>query len=109
MNLSKIKIVVNSEEPDEIKERLIIQLIAEDEKVIPLVMKILQAEREEKKELISDSNAELSRALIVLDDDKLSYSKGVIAEPKWVVGEIKKHYIKYKHLIRCNFKVDGLD
>ena len=65
-------------------------------------------EREKREELILDSNAELSRALIVLKDDNLKYSKKIIADPKWVAGEIIKHYQKWKDYVKCNFKVDGL-
>ena len=45
---------------------------------------------------------------IVLKDDNLKYNKKIIADPKWVVGEIIKHYQKWKDYVRCNFKVDGL-
>jgi len=50
----------------------------------------------------------LSRALIVLNDNNLKYNKKVVAEPKWVVGEIKKHYLKWKDYIKCTFNVEGL-
>lgn len=108
MNVKKIKEVVNLDIPDEQKERYIISIIADDKKVIPTILEILNDEREKRENLILDSNVELSRALIVLNDDNLKYGKKIIAEPKWVVGEIIKHYQKWKDYVKCNFKVDGL-
>ena len=108
MNVEKIKEVVNLDISDEQKERYILAIIADDKKAIPTILNILNIEREKKEELILDSNAELSRALIVLKDDNLKYNKKIIADPKWVVGEIIKHYQKWKDYVRCNFKVDGL-
>jgi hypothetical protein len=108
MNVKKIKEVVNLDISDEQKERYISAIIADDKKAIPTILNILNTEREKREELILDSNAELSRALIVLKDDNLKYSKKIIADPKWVAGEIIKHYQKWKDYIKCNFKVDGL-
>lgn len=108
MNVKKIKEVVNLEISDEKKERLILSIIADDKKAIPTILNILNVEREKREELILDSNAELSRALVVLKDDNLKYNKKIIADPKWVAGEIIKHYQKWKDYVICNFKVDGL-
>jgi hypothetical protein len=44
--------------------------------------KNLKNERKQNKELILDTNAELSRALLVLNDENLKTNKKVIAEPK---------------------------
>ena len=87
---------------------MIINVISEDKKVIPIILDILQSERERNSEMILDYNMELSRALIVLKDKNLKYDKNIIADPKWVTGEIIKHYQKWKDYIRCNFKIDGL-
>ena len=108
MDIKSIKQIVNSDLPIEYQEKAILSILADDKKVIPYIMEILENERKQSKELILDSNAELSRALIVLDDDNLKPNKKLIAEPKWVVGEIKKHYLKWKDYVKCNFKVDGL-
>lgn len=108
MNIKEIKEIVNSNNSDEYKESLIISVISMDKKVIPTILEILQQERLKKDELILDSNAELSRALIVLKDSNLKSNKNIIADPKWVSGEIIKHYQKWKDFIRCNFKIDGL-
>lgn len=108
MDIKKIKEIVNLDIPDEQKERYIIAIIADDKKVIPTILNILNIEREKREELILDSNAELSRALIILNDDNLKYNKKISADPKWVVGEIIKHYQKWKDYIKCNFKIDGL-
>jgi hypothetical protein len=109
MNIKQIKEVVNADMlPDDMKEKIILKIIAHDEKAIPTILGILDAERRERQELLSDTNAELSRALIVLRDKSLKYNKKIIADPKWVVGEIIKHYLKWKDVIKCNFKIDEL-
>ncbi len=55
--------------PTEAKEHLIIQSLAKDEKLIPTLMKILEQERRDKKELMADMNLELSRAHIFIDEE----------------------------------------
>ena len=110
MNLKEIKqIVNNSILPDSLKEQAIITILSQDKEVIPTIMQILNEERNTNRELLLDTNAELSRALIVLDDANLKFTKKIIADPKWVVGEIKNHYIKWKDYIKCTFKIDGLE
>lgn len=108
MNLKLIKDVINSTQLDDAaKERLIIGVLAKDENVVPLILSILEVERKENKELILDSNLELNRALVTLNDDKIG-KKGAIVELPFVIGEIKKHYLKWKHKIKCCFKFDDL-
>lgn len=108
MNLDKIKTIINSGLPKELKEEAILSIIADDEEAIPTILQFLHEERRVKKELILDTNAELSRALVVLRDGNLKYTKKIISEPKWVADEIIKHYQKWKNHIKCNFKVEGL-
>ena len=108
MNIKKIKEVVNLDISDKQKEIYILSIIADDKNAIPTILNILSSEREKREELILDSNVELSRALLVLKDDNLKYNKKIIADPKWVSGEIIKHYQKWKDYIKCNFKVDGI-
>jgi hypothetical protein len=109
MNLEKIKDIVNSDHSNEYKESVIINILSEDKKIIPIILEMIQIERNRTEELILDSNAELSRALIVLKDKNLKCNKNIIADPKWVVGEIIKHYQKWKDYIRCNFNINELD
>ena len=86
MDIKSIKQIVNSDFPINYQEKAILSILANDKKVIPYIMEILQNERENSKELILDTNAELSRALIVLNDNNLKYNKKITVEPKWVVG-----------------------
>ena len=109
MDIKKIEQIVNTKLSDEQKEYAILCIIADDKNAIPTILQILERERQQKMELILDSNSELSRALLVLKDKNLKWNKKCIADPNWVVGEIIKHYKKWSHLIRCNFKIEGLD
>lgn len=108
MDIKCIKEIVNSNLPLDYQEKAILSVLANDTKVIPYIMEILDNERKQNKELLLDTNVELSRALIVLDDDNLKANKKVVSDPKWVAGEIKKHYLKWKDYIKCTFKVQGL-
>ena len=109
MDIKKLREIINLPIPDDRMEEYIISFIAEDKEVIPNILRILSAERENHSELISDMNLELSRALIVLQDKNIKYNKNVIADPVWVSSEIIKHYRKWKDHIRCTFKVEGLE
>lgn len=108
MNLEKIKEIVNYNTTDHVKKSLIISVLSEDKEVIQYILEILSIEREKKEALILDSNMELSRALVVLNDKNLKWDKDIITDPKWVVGEIKKHYTKWKDYIKCNFRIEGV-
>ena len=108
MDIKRIKQIINSNLPIDYQERKILSILAEDRKVIPYIMEILENERRQSKELILDTNFELSRALAVLNDENLKSNKKAVADPKWVAGEIKKHYHKWQNHIKCNFKVGGL-
>lgn len=109
MDLEKINKIVNQDELPNIHKRdLILSVIANDKDAIPYILQILNFERKDAKELLLDQNAELSRALIVLNDKNLKAKKNIIVEPSFVVEEIKKHYLKWKNKIKCNFKVEGL-
>jgi hypothetical protein len=110
MNIEKIREVVNSPLPAEYQEKAILAIIADDKKVLPYMMQILQNEREQKEELILDTNLELSRALVTMNANPTGeVAKRVHKEQHdFVVGEIKKHYIKWKDTIKCCFNVQGL-
>lgn len=109
MNIKEITEIINFNISEQQKKKLILATIADDKEAIPIILAMLNNEREKKEELILDSNTELSRALIVLKDKNLTYSKNIIADPKWVVGEIIKHYQKWKDYIKCNFKINELN
>ena len=105
MDIKKIREIINLNLSDELTENYLIAIISDDKKVIPVILELLNSERELKEKLLSDTNVELSRALVVLQDKNLKYNKKIIADPSWVVGEIIKHYKKWKDYITCNFKI----
>jgi hypothetical protein len=108
MDIKSIKKIVNSNLSSDYQEKAILLILSADEKVIPYIMEILENERKQCNELLLDTNLELSKALLVLNDENLKANKKVVAEPKWVVGEIKKHYLKWRDYIKCNFEIDGI-
>lgn len=102
MDLKLIKETLNSSLKNDIKEAIILSIIAEDDKAIPYLLKILNYERTQRKDLLNDTNLNLSRALIILDD------KSMKKHTTFAVDEIKKHYIKWKHSVRCVFSTKDL-
>ena len=110
MDIKNIKQIVNSDLPIDYQEKAILSILSNDKKVIPYIMEILENERKQNKELLLDTNMELSRALITLNTNP-SDAKGKKAmkeQTDFVVGEIKKHYLKWKDYIKCCFNVPGL-
>lgn len=110
MDIKSIKQIVNSDLPINYQEKSILSILAKDKKVIPYIMEILEDERKQTKELILDTNLELSRALITLSANP-SGAKGkklMKEQVDFVVDEIKKHYLKWKDYIKCCFNVQGL-
>lgn len=110
MNIKSIKEVVNNDAlPDSVKEQIIIRILANDKKVIPTILEILENERSETHELLLDTNLELSRAFILLEDPNLGKKKPKPRiELTFVTGEIRKHYLKWQDRIKCCFKIEGL-
>lgn len=109
MDIKKLRGVLNLPLPDDKIEEYIISFIAEDKNVIPNILKILNAERDEKSELILDMNLQLSRALVLLKDENLKYNKKkIIVDPNFVISEILEHYKKWKNYITCNFNIKEL-
>lgn len=110
MNIKEIKSIVDIKDLDDnTKSELILHVIAKDKKAIPTILSIIEIERKMNNELIGDSNAELSRALITLQDPNIGKKKPKpIVELDFVVNEIKKHYLKWEDTVRCNFKIKGL-
>ncbi len=116
MNLPELKSILNLDDsiyPKEAKEHLIIKSLSMDEKLIPTLMNILEQERRDKKELMSDMNLELSRAHIFIDEHwpsnsafaeqadrrfgravKVKEEKGL--HRGFVLDKIAEFYTKYK-------------
>jgi hypothetical protein len=107
MNIDNIKKIISSNAPDFAKESMIMTELSKDKQVIPKILSLLEEERELNKELILDTNLELSRALVALEDKQLGKKKGLM-EISFVTEEIKKHYLKWQNSIRCCFKMKDL-
>lgn len=97
MNIKELKSIINSNLSDEVIKLQIINSLAKDENVITLVMKILESERQFKKEMNEEMNLLLSKAHVGLDDKK--FNKG-----NFMQQEIIEFYTKYKGYIGHCFK-----
>jgi uncharacterized protein YebE (UPF0316 family) len=97
MNIEELKSLFNSDLSDEIKKSEIINSLARDENVIPIVMRILESERRQKKELLDNMNLLLSKAHVGLEDPKFN-------DGGFIQKQIVEFYIKYKNKIGHCFK-----
>jgi hypothetical protein len=97
MNLQELKSIINSGLPDDVVKAEIINSLAKDENVITVVMKILERERQFKKEIHEEMNLLLSKAHIGLDDNKFN-------DGNFMQKEIVAFYTKYKGYIGHCFK-----
>jgi hypothetical protein len=97
MNIKELKSIINSGLPDDVIKSEIINSLAKDENVIPVVMKILERERQFKKEIHEEMNVLLSKAHIGLDDKKFN-------EGNFIQKEIIDFYTKYKGYVGHCFK-----
>lgn len=86
----------------------ILMYVAGDENAIPNILEILEIERRRNKELLIDTNVELSRAFMALEKFEKNTPTN-LKQKRWIFGEIKKHYIKWKDYIGCCFKMDCLN
>lgn len=105
MNLKRIQDILSSPYDNDAKEYYILKEIAKDENAIPMVLELLNQEREVKKELIQDMNVELSRAELLIDNPKIGVpkTKGQTFR-EFVLEEIKKFYEKYQGYVGHCFK-----
>ena len=97
MNIKELKSIINSGLSDDVIKSEIINSLAKDENVIPVVMRILERERQIKKEIHNEMNVLLSKAHIGLDDKKFN-------EGNFIQKEIIDFYTKYKGYVGHCFK-----
>jgi|ERR1035437_142744 hypothetical protein len=96
MEIEELKSIINSGDEEYIKHAIIVYL-AKDEGAILLMMKILEQERQFKKEVSQEMNVLLSKADIGLDDNKFN-------ENGFIQKEILAFYTKYKGVVGHCFK-----
>ena len=102
MNVEELKSIINSGLPDDVVKSEIINSIAKDENVIPVVMKILERERQFKKEIHEEMNLLLSKAHIGLDNKKVN-------SDNFMQKEIIEFFTKYRGYVGHCFKKLSFD
>ena len=108
MNLKKIReILEQGLFPDDVKERMILKVLSEDENLIPQLLQILEHERNRKKKLLTEINFQLSRAHVGLEAGKFD-KKGLNGD-RFMEKEITKFYIdNQEHIGHCMKNLDML-
>lgn len=111
MNINKIKEIVNNPflSTEEMKNR-ILDDIASDDKALLTLMLILQKEREQKQELLLQTNRHLSKALVILNMQKegSKQRKFIKEQIVFTVDAIKEHYLRWKDRIKCCFQIKDI-
>ena len=102
MNLKALKEVLNSNYPDSSKEYEIINILSKDEKIIPIIMDILERERLYKKEIYSECNLLLSQADTCLEEPKFTKTCGIQEK----IYNFFKKYKDAKGVGHCFKKLD---
>ena len=97
MNIKELRTIINSGLPDDIVKSEIINSLAKDENIIPIVMRILERERQLKKEIHDEMNVLLSKAHIALDNKKFN-------EGNFIQKEIIDFYKRHKEYVGHCFK-----
>jgi hypothetical protein len=97
MDILELKSIINSGLPDDVIKTEIINSLAKDENIIPIIMRILERERQFKKEIHEEMNVLLSKAHVGLDNNKFN-------ENNFIENEIIEFYKKYKGYIGHCFK-----
>lgn len=82
---------------------LIFDYISNDENILPAMIGILQTERVKKRQLLLDTNLELSMALATMDSFH-NYEDQRIS----TIQRIKAHYHKVSDQIKCAFRINGV-
>ncbi len=103
MNFKKLKEALDQELlPDGAKRHLVLQILSEDEKLIPDLLQILQFERERKSKLLTEMNFQLSRAHLGLE--YATFKKKGVNGDRFMEKEITKFYIDHEDEIGHCFK-----
>jgi len=95
--IKEIKLILDSELPDEFKEKNIFQAIAKNKHAIPCILKLINIERSENYELINDANVELSRTHLFAAKNAKNRKMTKKGFCIWFINEeIEKFYKKYE-------------
>lgn len=104
MNIKKLREILAIPASDANLRSAVLEMLAEDENVIPDLLEILHYERQQDKKLRQELNLELGRAHVVIRDKKV-YKK----LQSFVDEEICKFYKKWKGKIgHCFANMDSL-
>ncbi len=81
MNIKKIKKIINNDYMDnEVKEELILKVIANSKTAIPRIMEMLSYERHIKESLITDLNLLLSKTSAIIENPLLNHGNFIQKE-----------------------------
>ena len=99
MDLNRIKEILELKTFDDIKEKMILNVIAEDEKAVPYVLSLLEIERIKNKDLIKTLNALTCVTEMSLNlKDKKTKQKQL----DFIKAKLTNFYIKFKNLYMFN-------
>lgn len=101
MDFKAIKTILDSANPESIKELQIYGIISKDKDSILKFSKALHGFMEDRNELLLDTNEKLSLATAHIDNPKMM-------KRDWTIQNITAHYVKWQHTIKCCFSFNWL-
>lgn len=98
MDLNKIREALDSGMPNPVIKSRILSIIGLSDDSVMQLMEVVNSRMQSDKQLIEDSNLEVSRAALHIKSPSLS-------ESSFILTEIGKHYEKYNDRIHCCFNI----
>lgn len=85
------------EQSEDIGIHYMCKFLANKSEAIPIILKILENERELKKELLLDTNVELGRLYVMSSNKEMDL--------EYALSCVRKYYYKWKDYISCCFNI----
>lgn len=81
-------------------KQIMVSYLATQKDVIPTIMSILEEERKQNKELVSDMNVNLTRNTFFIQNPTLATAGSVEKQREFFLEETKAFYTQYKDRVR---------
>lgn len=81
-------------------EKMMLIYMSQDDKVIPAMLKMLEIQRKDKKELIEDMNVNLTRNTFAIMHPEVTMGNEPEKQKEFYLNETKEFYKKYEGTIR---------
>ncbi len=81
-------------------ELIMLTYMSQDKKIIPAMIKMLEIERENKKELVQEMNLNLTRNTFAIMHPEITMGNGPEKQKEFYLSETKGFYKKYEDSVK---------